>query len=376
MIKKRQKKGGRQKAHNTPLKISSTLKRTREGEGGGGAVASRGGGGFAVSGGPGGGGGGHKRRNNAEGTGESSGGSHSGSGDRDDEVGHCSLRVGDVFNGYRYVSEGGKGTFGLVLLCEELRTRRMVAVKVVRKIRKYTESARMEASVLEDLALADPQGASQCVEYLSSFEWRGHFCMVFEPLGKSLYDLVKANKFQPLSLSFIQSCAEQLVAAVVFLHRMRLIHTDLKLENILLSTSEPFEWREKTTRRRTAGEVVVVPRDYSIKLIDFGGATYDYCRKAGLICTRQYRAPEVILGMEWSLPSDVWSLGCILAELYNGQLLFETVRGLGGWLEGASSLNPCPPPLPLFFYSHNTHFSHKHTHSLSRHSMTMGSTWP
>ena len=295
--------------------MSSTLKRTREGEGGGGGED-------------------HRKRRNAEGSsGEESGGSHSDSGERDDEVGHCNLRVGDTLNGYRYVSEGGKGTFGLVLMCEELRTRRMVAVKVVRKIRKYTESARMEAGVLEDLALADPLGASRCVEYLTSFEWRGHFCMVFEPLGKSLYDLVKANRFRPLSLSFVQSCAEQMVAAVVFLHRMSLIHTDLKLENILLSSNEPFEWREKTTRRREAGEVVMVPKDSSIKLIDFGGATYNNGRKTGLICTRQYRAPEVILGMEWSMPSDVWSLGCILAELYNGQLLFETVRAHVGGLE-------------------------------------------
>ena len=44
-----------------------------------------------------------------------------------------------------------------------------------------------------------------------------------------------------------------------------------------------------------------------------------------MINTRQYRAPEVILGMSWSMESDIWSLGCILMELYNGELLFQTV---------------------------------------------------
>jgi serine/threonine protein kinase len=59
-------------------------------------------------------------------------------------------------------------------------------------------------------------------------------------------------------------------------------------------------------------------------VIDFGGATYDWEHKSSIINTRQYRAPEVILGLGWSTPSDVWSLGCILMELYMGELLFQT----------------------------------------------------
>jgi len=60
------------------------------------------------------------------------------------------------------------------------------------------------------------------------------------------------------------------------------------------------------------------------KGIDFGGATYDNEKKSSVVNTRQYRAPEVILGVGWSMPSDLWSLGCILAELYQGELLFAT----------------------------------------------------
>jgi serine/threonine protein kinase len=61
-----------------------------------------------------------------------------------------------------------------------------------------------------------------------------------------------------------------------------------------------------------------------LKLIDFGGACYDRDKKSSVINTRQYRAPEVILGVGWSRPSDMWSVGCILAELYQGELLFAT----------------------------------------------------
>lgn len=64
----------------------------------------------------------------------------------------------------------------------------------------------------------------------------------------------------------------------------------------------------------------------AIVVIDFGGATYDDESKSSIINTRQYRSPEVILGLGWSYPSDIWSAGCIIAELYLGELLFATVR--------------------------------------------------
>jgi dual-specificity kinase/CDC-like kinase len=61
------------------------------------------------------------------------------------------------------------------------------------------------------------------------------------------------------------------------------------------------------------------------KVIDFGGATYDDEKKSTIINTRQYRGPEVILELGWSYPSDVWSVGCMIFELFDGDLLFATV---------------------------------------------------
>ena len=62
-----------------------------------------------------------------------------------------------------------------------------------------------------------------------------------------------------------------------------------------------------------------------VKLIDFGGATYDNDSKSTIITTRQYRAPEVMLGLSWSFPADIWSAACIIGELYLGDLFFATV---------------------------------------------------
>jgi len=61
-----------------------------------------------------------------------------------------------------------------------------------------------------------------------------------------------------------------------------------------------------------------------IKIIDLGSATFEHEYHSTIISTRHYRAPEVVLQIGWSYPSDVWSVGCILLELYTGQTLFNT----------------------------------------------------
>lgn len=70
------------------------------------------------------------------------------------------------------------------------------------------------------------------------------------------------------------------------------------------------------------------PIDTAIRLIDFGGATFEDDHHSRIVNTRQYRAPEVLLGCGWSYPSDLWSIGCILPELFTGELLFGTHHDL------------------------------------------------
>ena len=70
-------------------------------------------------------------------------------------------------------------------------------------------------------------------------------------------------------------------------------------------------------------------RDYmqvlcpDIQLIDFGSATFDHEHHSTIVSTRHYRAPEVILELGWAQPCDVWSVGCIMFELYTGYTLFQ-----------------------------------------------------
>jgi len=255
-----------------------------------------------------------------------------------DEVEHFSWEAGMLLNGkYRITKLLGDGTFGRVLLAEDNRAGWEVAVKVIRNVPKYTRNAKREAEILRDIREADPRRSSSCVVMHETFTHAGvFFCLVFEVLGASLYDLLKRNRFRGFWMQDIQDIARQCLEALVFLHDdLQLTHTDLKLENVLFKSTDPprpaefpreAAWLEAhpSSKEKDRRSQYLRPASSRIKLIDFGNATYELEHHSSVINTRQYRAPEVILAMGWDDRSDMWSTGCILMELYTGELLFRT----------------------------------------------------
>mmetsp|Transcript_12338 Transcript_12338/g.18949 ORF Transcript_12338/g.18949 Transcript_12338/m.18949 type:complete len:586 (-) Transcript_12338:120-1877(-) len=196
-----------------------------------------------------------------------------------------------------------------------------VAIKIVRNVRRYYESALIEGDICERVNREQSrQNKEFCARMIDRFSLprTGHYCLVFECLGMSLYDFLKRHSYRPFPMYCVQDFARQMLEAVDFLHEFHLIHTDLKPENVLLSRNE------EVPHRLWNGKLQRVPVSTKVKIIDFGGATYNDEKKSSIINTRQYRAPEVILGWGWSYPSDLWSVGCIIAELYRGELLFAT----------------------------------------------------
>jgi len=247
-----------------------------------------------------------------------------GSSSVDDEAGHYLGGVGSVIRErYTIIKNLGKGTFGAVYKCKDSKHNDHVAVKVIRSISRYIDSAKIEADILHDVF--DKQNASKvnlCVKMYSRFRFQDHYCMVFETLGVSLYDLVKKNDYKRLPMAYVRDIARQLLQALDFLRSINLIHTDLKLENVLFTHNTL-----KKEEVNHGGKIISVdvPVNPSIKLIDFGGATYENdTSKSRIINTRQYRGPEVTLELGWSFPSDMWSAGCIVAEVYAGDLFFDT----------------------------------------------------
>ena len=138
------------------------------------------------------------------------------------------------------------------------------------------------------------------VNFTHSFYFRGHLCIATELLGINLYEFIKAHDFAGFSLKLIRRFTKQMLASLCLLESHNVIHCDMKPENILLAH----------------------PLHSEIKVIDFGSSCFETEKVYTYIQSRFYRSPEVILGMSYGLPIDMWSVGCILAELYTGYPIF------------------------------------------------------
>ncbi|KAK9460440.1 kinase-like domain-containing protein [Lipomyces oligophaga] len=225
----------------------------------------------------------------------------------DNEDSDYILYVNDILGGekdqqkYLILDILGQGTFGQVVKCQNLKTQEVVAVKVIKNQPAYFNQSMMEVSILEHLnSKVDRKDEHHLLRLRDKFIHREHLCLVFELLSSNLYDLIKQNHFRGLSTNLVRVFAQQLLDALCVLKEAKLIHCDLKPENILLKTLE----------------------SPVIKVIDFGSACHERQTVYTYIQSRFYRSPEVILGMPYSSPIDMWSLGCIVAELFLGLPLF------------------------------------------------------
>ncbi|KAH6693637.1 kinase-like domain-containing protein [Plectosphaerella plurivora] len=249
----------------------------------------------------------------------------------DDDDGHyIVVPDADLTDRYQMVQLLGQGTFGKVVKARDRRRGKAVAIKIIRSVQKYRDASRIELRVLQTLKANDDENRNRCIHLRDCFDFRGHICIVMDLLGQSVFDFLKGNNFVPFPNSQIQSFARQLLTSVAFLHDLNLIHTDLKPENILLcdNTYQTFTYNRKipsssTSVNRQANQRRVL-LDTEIRLIDFGSATFQDEYHSSVVSTRHYRAPEIILGLGWSFPCDIWSIGCILVEFYTGDALFQT----------------------------------------------------
>ncbi|KAK1242235.1 hypothetical protein MKX07_000221 [Trichoderma sp. CBMAI-0711] len=249
----------------------------------------------------------------------------------DDDDGHyIVVPDAELTDKYQIVRLLGQGTFGKVVEARDVKRGKPVAVKIIRSVQKYRDASRIELRVLNTLKANDEENRNRCIHLRDCFDYRGHICIVMDLLGQSVFDFLKGNGFVPFPNSQIQNFARQLFTSVAFLHDLNLIHTDLKPENILLcdNSYQTFTYNRKipsssTTINRQASQRRVL-LDTEIRLIDFGSATFQDEYHSSVVSTRHYRAPEIILGLGWSFPCDIWSIGCILVEFFTGDALFQT----------------------------------------------------
>jgi dual specificity tyrosine-phosphorylation-regulated kinase 2/3/4 len=219
----------------------------------------------------------------------------------DDERGDYNVKMGDHI-AYRFeiIDFLGKGSFGQALKWFDHKRKSYIALKIIRNKKKFQYQASVEVKILRHLRECDPNDENNIIRLKDSFIFRKHICITFELLSINLYEFIKSNDFQGVSLGLIRRFAIQILQGLRYTKQQKIIHCDLKPENILLKNINKS----------------------GIKIIDFGSGWFESERVYTYIQSRFYRAPEIILGIPYTASIDMWSWGCILAELFWGYPIF------------------------------------------------------
>ncbi|XP_015198130.2 SRSF protein kinase 1 isoform X2 [Lepisosteus oculatus] len=162
--------------------------------------------------------------------------------------GYHHVKIGDLFNGrYHVIRKLGWGHFSTVWLAWDIQGKRFVAMKVVKSAEHYTETALDEIKLLRSVRNTDPNDPNRemVVQLLDDFKICGvngtHVCMVFEVLGHHLLKWIIKSNYQGLPLPCVKSIIRQVLQGLDYLHtKCKIIHTDIKPENILMCVNEPY----------------------------------------------------------------------------------------------------------------------------------------
>ncbi|XP_047943642.1 serine/threonine-protein kinase prpf4B-like isoform X2 [Salvia hispanica] len=224
----------------------------------------------------------------------------------DDAEGYYGYRFGEVLDGrYEIIASHGKGVFSTVVRAKDLKAKPgdtdEVAIKIIRNNETMYKAGMEELVILKKLAGADPESKRHCVRFLSIFKYRNHLCLVFESLHMNLREVLKKfGRNIGLKLTAVRAYAKQLFIALKHLKNCGVLHCDIKPDNMLVNEAKNV-----------------------LKLCDFGNAMFVGKNEiTPYLVSRFYRAPEIILGLSYDLPMDIWSVGCCLFELYTGKVLF------------------------------------------------------
>lgn len=199
---------------------------------------------------------------------------------------------------YTVVDLIGEGSFGKVYKGRIQGSGNIVAIKFISKKGKTEKELRNLRSEIDILTKLNH---NHIITVFDSFETDSEFILVMECAHGELYEILQDDKRLPVEM--VQQIAKQLVQALHYLHSNRIIHRDIKPQNILIG------------------------HNGIVKLADFGFArsmSYNTMVLTSIKGTPLYMAPELVQEQPYNHSADLWSLGCILYELYYGKPPFYT----------------------------------------------------
>lgn len=221
--------------------------------------------------------------------------------------------IGAIIAGrYQIMEYLGSAAFSKAIQCLDLRTGNHYCMKIIENNKDYFDQSIDEIKLLRYINCNGNVDEFNLLRIYDYFYHNEHLFIVTELLKDNLYDYYKFNKEKEpeeyFTVGRLQKITFQILRGLEYIHNLKLIHCDLKPENILIKSYSRTE----------------------VKIIDFGSSCYIHDHLSSYVQSRSYRAPEVIIGCKYDYKIDMWSLGCILSELFTGSVLFqnETVQGL------------------------------------------------
>jgi serine/threonine protein kinase len=223
------------------------------------------------------------------------------------------LEPGNVVAG-QYLVEGvlGSAAFSTAYKCIDLNSdedstgvQEEVCLKVIKNTKDFFDQSLDEIKILELLRQTGKCHENYIIEMKTFFYHREHLIIVTELLRQNLFEfgkfIIDSGEEPYFTIDRMSYITRQCLIALKFVHSIGLVHSDVKPENILLSSYSRAQ----------------------IKLIDFGSSCYLTDRQSSYIQSRSYRAPEVILGLPYDGRIDIWSIGCVVAEMFTGEVTFQ-----------------------------------------------------
>jgi serine/threonine protein kinase len=198
---------------------------------------------------------------------------------------------------YEKLQKIGEGTYGVVYKAKNLETGQFIALK---KIRLENEDEGIPSTAIREISILKEMIHPTIVSLLDVVNYDNKLYLVFEFLDQDLKKYM--DTVSSVSPPLVQSYTKQLLQGLAYCHQRRIVHRDLKPQNLLID------------------------KKGSLKIADFGLARA-FCvpvrQYTHEVVTLWYRAPEILLGSPtYSIPVDMWSVGCIFAELLSKKPIF------------------------------------------------------
>lgn len=206
---------------------------------------------------------------------------------------------------YQIVEYLGSAAFSRAVQCLDLDSNKMVCMKIIKNDKDFFDQSLDEIKLLKYINVNGDVDENCVLRLYDHFYHKEHLIIVTELLRDNLYEFSKYNRESGgdpyFTIGRLQKVSKQILTALEYVHSLRLIHCDLKPENILIKSYSRCD----------------------VKVIDFGSSCFVDDHLSSYVQSRSYRAPEVMLGLPYDQKIDLWSLGCIIAELWTGYVLFQ-----------------------------------------------------